>query len=109
MTSLSATTMEEYKRTQPKLPQATTNKARHEQVKAMFRDDKHHEKIVDIVHHLASGKSMVPKELAQAMGYANVDSRGYRDPKNILLEHDIVEMVSKNIQLTDHMFPEGRP
>lgn len=109
MVSLTVEMMEEFKRQQPELPKAATNAERHDQIKEMFKDDKYHKNIVKLIDLLADGQSMIPKDLAVSMGYAHVDSRGYRDPKNILLEHDIVEMQQKKIQLTDHLFPEGRP
>lgn len=53
---------------------------------------------------------MDAKKAANDMGYANIDSKGYRNPKNLLKSHGYLEQVSKGkIKLSDDMFPFGRP
>jgi hypothetical protein len=106
--SLSLEMMEQIKNDMPAVPEAKTNKERQEQVKELFKNEKCIKNIVKMIDALSDGRSMIPKDLAVLMGYANVDSKGYRIAKNILMESDYVEMKDKKIRLTDFMFPEGR-
>lgn len=92
-----------------KLPKDTvtpkSNGHFHTMIKDHFGNDKN---IVALVDALADGGSHSNLAAAQKLGYKSVESHGFRDAKKALKEVEFLEG-TKQIQLTDKMFPHGRP
>ena len=89
-------------------PKNNTDHQNH--IKQMFKDDKNHKNIVKLVDLLSDGGSLPDKEAATFMGYAGTDSKGFRTAKSFLKEAGFLDGGgSKDLSLTDEMFPFGRP
>lgn len=76
-------------------------------VKQIFKDEKEYKNVCGLIDMLADGKSMEAKQAAIKLGYANVDSKGYRNAKNILKAHEYLIVEKGGIKLADEMFPFG--
>ena len=86
------------------------NTDHHNHIKQMFKDDKNYKNIVKLVDLLSDGGTLPDKEAASFMGYAGTDSKGFRTAKSFLKEAGFLDGGgSKDLSLTDEMFPFGRP
>jgi hypothetical protein len=85
-----------------------SNKEHQDAIKKLFASEKNHGNLCKLIDLLADGGSLTPMDAAKAMGYAAPDSKGYRNAKSLLKDGGFLEG-TKEISLTEEMFPFGRP